>query len=91
MVKNICQNPTCWEKRNKDQWNKKANAYQSRKAYSPTRIKGQNGGNDPEYPNGIYQYFCTTSCFNQWAYANLENIIERKHCPNKITEKIIAN
>ena len=83
--KNICQNPTCWEKRNKDQWNKKANAYQSRKAYS-----SNNGGNDVEYPNGIYQYFCTTSCFHNWAYANLENIIERKHSPNKITEKIIG-
>ena len=82
MVKNICQNPTCWEKRNKDQWNKKANAYQSRKAYSPIR-------ND-DILNGIYSYFCTTSCFHSWAYANLENIIERKHCPNKITEKIIG-
>ncbi len=81
MVKNICQNPICWEKRNKDQWNKKANAYQSRKAYSPSS----------KIINGIYQYFCTTSCFNQWAYANLENIIERKHCPNKITEKIIGS
>mgnify|MGYP003109579827 CR=1 FL=1 len=76
MVKNICQNPTCWTKRTKDQWNKKANAYQSRKAYSP---------------NGIYQYFCTTSCFHNWAYDNLENIIERKHCPDKITEKIIGS
>ena len=83
MVKNICQNPQCWEKRNKDQWNKKANAYQSRKAYSPSR--------NNDILNGIYQYFCTTSCFNLWAYDNLENIIERKHCPNKITEKIIGS
>ena len=83
MVKNICQNPQCWEKRNKDQWNKKANAYQSRKAYSPSR--------NNDILNGIYQYFCTTSCFHHWAYANLENIIERKHCPNKITEKIIGS
>lgn len=85
MVKNICQNPDCWTKKNKDQWNKKANAYQSRKAYSPNR------DNDKQPPNGIYQYFCTNSCFNEWAYANLENIIERKHCPNKITEKIIGS
>ena len=84
MVKNICQNPTCWEKRNKDQWNKKANAYQSRKAYSSRR-------ENSEYPNGIYQYFCTTSCLNQWAYDNLENIIERKHTPQKIIEKIIGS
>lgn len=84
MVKNICQNPQCWTKRTKDQWNKKANAYQSRKAYSPRN-------DDPEYPNGIYQYFCTTSCFHNWSVYNLENIIERKHCPNKITEKIIGS
>ena len=82
MVKNICQNPQCWAKRNKDQWNKKQKAYQSRKAYSPSN-------DDPRFTNGIYQYFCTTSCFNNWAYANLENIIERKHCPDKIIEKII--
>ena len=82
MVKNICQNPTCWEKRNKDQWNKKANAFQSRKAYSPTR-------SSDDVPNGIYQYFCTTNCFHNWAYDNLENIIERKHCPDKIIERII--
>ena len=83
MVKEICQTPTCWEKRNKDQWNKKANAYQSRKAYSPRR-------DNPEYSNGAFQYFCTTSCANQWLEDNLENIIERKHCPQKITEKIIG-
>ena len=82
MVKNICQNPQCWEKRNKDQWNKKQKAYQSRKAYSPMH-------DDPEHLNGIYQYFCTTSCLNDWAYNNLENIIERKHCPDKIIDKII--
>ena len=81
--KNICQNPTCYAKRNKDQWNKKANAYQSRKAYSPSRNSG-------DIPNGIFQYFCTTSCANTWLGDNLENIIERKHCPNKITEKIIG-
>ena len=86
MVKNICQNPTCWEKRNKDQWNKKANAYQSRKAYSPMIDDAE-----PRYRNGIYSYFCTTACFHIWAYDNLENIIERKHCPNKITEKIIGS
>ena len=78
--KNICQNPTCWAKRNKDQWNKKANAYQSRKAYFKV-------GNS--YGWKILQYFCTTGCANIWLNDNLENIIERKDCPNKIVEKII--
>ena len=78
MVKNICQNPSCWSKRNKDQWNKKINAYQSRKAYFPI---------DRSYKT--YTYFCTTSCANKWLEDNLENIIERKHCPDKIIEKII--
>jgi len=80
--KNICQNPTCYAKRNKDQWNKKISRFQSRKAYFKV-------GND--YGWKILQYFCTTSCANKWLEDNLENIIERKHCPNKITEKIIAN
>ena len=78
MVKNICQNPSCWSKRNKDQLNKKINAYQSRKAYFPI---------DRSYKR--YTYFCTTSCATQWLEDNLENIIERKHCPDKIIEKII--
>lgn len=78
--KNICQNLNCWTKRTKDQWNKKANAYQSRKAYFP-----------PDRSYKTYTYFCTTSCANQWLEDNLENIIERKHCPNKITEKIIGS
>ena len=80
MVKNICQNPTCFKKGNKDQWNKKANAYQSRKAYFPI---------DRSY--GIYIYFCTTSCANKWLDENIENIIERSHVPKKITEKIIGS
>ena len=81
MVKEICQNPTCWEKRNKDQWNKKANAYQSRKAYFKV-------GNS--YGWKILQYFCTTRCANKWLEDNLENIIERGHTPKKITEKLIS-
>jgi len=80
MVKNICQNPSCWTKRTKDQWNKKISRFQSRKAYY----------ND-EHDYRIFSYFCTTSCANKWLDENIENIIERKHCPNKITEKIIAN
>ena len=31
MVGNICQNPKCCEGRTKDRWNKKLEAYQSRK------------------------------------------------------------
>ena len=81
MVKEICQNPTCWEKRNKDQWNKKANAYQSRKAYH--RI----GYNNYK----TFEYFCTTSCAYTWLEDNIENIIERNHVPKKITEKIIGS
>ena len=80
MVKNICQNPSCWTKRTKDQWNKKVNRFQSRKAYFHN-----------EHAYRILSYFCTTSCANKWLDENIENIIERKHCPNKITEKIIAN
>jgi len=80
MVKNICQNPSCWTKRTKDQWNKKIGRYQSRKAYF-----------NNEHNCRILSYFCTTSCANKWLEDNLENIVERKHCPNKITEKIIAN
>ncbi len=85
MVKEICQNPTCWKKRNKDQWNKKINAYQSRKAYFKKEHKTHWG-----YSNRILAYFCTTSCANQWLEDNLENIIERNHVPKKITEKIIG-
>ena len=84
--KNICQNPTCWEKRNKDQWNKKANAYQSRKAYFKKEHKTHWG-----YSDRILEYFCTTSCANQWLRNNLENIVERNHIPKKIIEKIIGS
>tara|TARA_X000001388_G_C2138021_1_gene87554 strand:+ start:236 stop:484 length:249 start_codon:yes stop_codon:yes gene_type:complete len=79
--KNVCQNPTCYAKRNKDQWNKKANAFQSRKAYFK---RGHN-----HYK--IFEYFCTTSCANTWLEDNLENIIERNHIPRKIIEKIIGS
>ena len=77
--KNICQNPKCCEGTSLDRWNKKIDKYQSRKAYR----KSHNGY------FGIYEYFCTTSCAYQWLRDNLENIIERKHCPNKILDKII--
>ena len=77
--KNICQNPKCCEGTSLDRWNKKIGKYQSRKAYR----KSRNGY------CGIYEYFCTTSCSYQWLSDNLENVIERKHCPNKILDKII--
>jgi hypothetical protein len=74
--KNICQNPTCWEKRNKDQWNKKANAYQSRKAYS-----SKNGGNARwGYPDGILAILLHyLLCPSIGLCDNLENIVERNH------------
>ena len=78
--KNICQNLKCCNEDTKDRWNKKAERYQSRKAYFKV-------GNS--YGWKILQYFCTTRCANIWLEDNLENIIERKHCPNKIVEKII--
>ena len=62
---------------------KKIGKYQSRKAYHKPRIKSE------YYHWVILEYFCTTSCANSWLNDNLENIIERKHCPNKIVEKII--
>ena len=78
--KNICQNPKCCDNDTNDRWNKKVNAFQSRKAYrKPTYDRN----------NSIYEYFCTTRCSYEWLDDNLENIIERKHCPNKILEKII--
>ena len=79
--KNICQNPKCFENHTKDRWNKKIGRYQSRKAYHKPRIKSE------YYHWVILEYFCTTSCANSWLNDNLENIIERKHCPNKILEK----
>ena len=83
--KNICQNPKCCESRTKDRWNKKLEAYQSRKAYWNTK----------KLEDNYYQhcksfiYFCTTSCQNEWVNDNIENIIERGHAPKKITEKIV--
>ena len=78
--KNICQNPKCCEGTSLDRWNKKINKYQSRKAYRKS---------SQDRNNTIYEYFCTTSCGYKWLSANLENIIERKHCLNKILEKKI--
>ena len=77
--KNICQNPKCCQSDSLDRWNKKINKFQSRKAYYKPKPNN----------NNIYNYFCTTSCGYVWLKDNLENIIERKHCPNKILEKII--
>ena len=82
--KNICQNPKCCEGRTKDRWNKKLEAYQSRKAYFKPRHETSWG-----YRNRIFEYFCTTRCANEWLEDNLNNIIERGHSPKKITEKII--
>ena len=76
--KNICQNPKCCDNTSKDRWNKNLSKYQSRKARNKPRNHCQ-----------IFEYFCTTSCANTWLENNLENIIERKHCPNKILDKII--
>ncbi len=78
--KNICQNPKCCDNDTLDRWNKEIERYQSRKAYFKV-------GNSRGWE--ILQYFCTTSCANTWLEDNLENLIERKHCPNKILEKII--
>jgi hypothetical protein len=33
LKKNVCQNPKCCESSTKDSWNKKLEAYESRKAY----------------------------------------------------------
>ena len=76
--KNICQNPKCCLSSTKDRWNKKLEAYQSRKAYFK-----------PNHAYRIYAYFCTTSCANTWLIDNVEDIIERQHAPKKITEKLI--
>ena len=80
--KNICQNPKCCNGNSLDRWNKKIGRYQSRKA----RNKPQP---NYKYRSVILEYFCTTSCGWDCAENNLENIIERKDCPNKILEKII--
>ena len=81
--KNICQNPKCCQSNSLDRWNKKIDKYQSRKAYRKPRPQSE------YYRCFILEYFCTTSCANGWLNDNIENIIERKHCPNKILEKII--
>jgi len=83
--KNICQNPKCCDSMTKDRWNKKLEAYQSRKAYwNINKIKGSH-----YYLCKSLIYFCTTRCQNQWVEDNIENIIERGHAPKKITEKLI--
>ena len=82
--KNICQNPKCCNDDTKDRWNKKIGRYQSRKAYFKPNHKTSYG-----YSDSMLEYFCTTRCSYEWLRDNLENIIERKHCPNKILEKII--
>ena len=76
--KNICQNTKCCNNTTKDRWNKKLEAYESRKAYFK-----------PAHAYRILSYFCTTRCANEWLETNLENIVERQHAPKKITEKII--
>ena len=81
--KNICQNPKCCQSDTFDRWDKKIGRYQSRKAYYKPRVKSE------YYHCVILEYFCTTRCATTWLNDNLENIIERKHCPNKILEKII--
>ena len=81
--KNICQNPKCFESHTKDRWNKNLGVYQSRKAYFKPNHTNRYG-----YSCSILEFFCTTSCANTWLEDNLENIIERKHCPNKIVEKL---
>ena len=80
--KNICQNPKCCQSDSLDRWNKKIDKYQSRKAKYKPRV-------NEYYRSVILEYFCTTSCAWNWAENNLENIIERKDCPNKILEKIV--
>ena len=78
--KNICQNPKCCDRDSNDRWNKKLNVFRSRKAHFKPHS---------EYSSTTLEYFCTTSCTWNWLDNNLENIIERKHCPNKILDKII--
>ena len=82
--KNICQNPKCCDSMTKDRWNKALEAYQSRSAYFKPAHETSWG-----YRNKTLEYFCTTSCQNEWVNDNIENIIERGHAPKKITEKII--
>ena len=84
LKKNVCQNPKCCDSITKDRWNKKLEAYQSRNAYFKPAHETSWG-----YRDRILEYFCTTSCANEWLRNNLSNIIERGHTPKKITEKII--
>jgi len=84
LKKNVCQNPKCCLSSTKDRWNKKLEAYQSRNAYFKPEHETSWG-----YRDRILEYFCTTSCANEWLRDNLSNIIERQHSPKKITEKII--
>ena len=80
--KNICQNPKCFESHTKDRWNKNLGVFQSRKAYFKPNHKTSYG-----YSDNMLEYFCTTGCAFEWLRDNISNIIERKHCPNKILEK----
>ena len=82
--KNVCQNPKCCMSSTTDLWNKQLEAYESRKAYFKPEHETSWG-----YRDRILEYFCTTSCANEWLRDNLSNIIERGHTPKKITEKII--
>ena len=83
--KNVCQNPKCCDRMTKDRWNKKLEAYESRKAYWNTKKLEDSYYRYCKY----FVYFCTTRCLNEWVNDNIENIIERGHTPKKITEKII--
>ena len=84
LKKNVCQNPKCCNYHTKDRYNKKLEAYQSRKAYFKPEHKTSWGHSDI-----VLEYFCTTRCAFEWLRDNLSNIIERQHAPKKITEKII--
>ena len=79
--KNICQNPKCCNRDTKDRWNKKLNAFQSRKAYFTRYLQ--------ETYNTILCYFCTTGCANTWLDDNLESIIDHRGTVEKILEKKI--
>ena len=78
--KNICQNPKCCNRDTKDRWNKKLNAFQSRKAYWKVGYS---------YGWNVLQYFCTMGCANTWLSDNLESIIDHRGTVEKILEKKI--
>ena len=84
LKKNVCQNPKCCLNSTKDRWNKKLEAYESRKAYFKPEHKTSWG-----YSDNVLEYFCTTGCAFEWLRNTQSNIIERGHTPKKITEKII--